>query len=126
MKKFALGLLCGILVLSACDEDPCVAPDLADNIVDRWLVPVNGDTLSVVFKPDGLLVDDNDALIAGSVTDSTGINEKTYIVASDMREIYLNSTTGAELTQATYLVLESGCDAITLNRDGLSVELIRE
>lgn len=126
MKKFALGLLFGILVLSACDEDPCVAPDLADNIVDTWLVPVNGDTLSVVFKPDGLLVDDNDALIAGSTTDSTGINEKTYTIASSMDELYLRSETGTEVTQATYLVLESGCDAITLNKDGLSVEMIRE
>ncbi len=58
----------GILAITACKEDECVAPDLADNIIGTWKVARDGN--SVEFQTDGTLIDPNDALIGAEINET--------------------------------------------------------
>lgn len=103
-----------VLGLSSCskDDEDCVAPDLAENIIGTWDLELSMG--EVEFQADGTLIDPDDTLF-GVEINGVVYSEKTYVVDGTTLSVTAAAPNGGGSSSADFEVTSNECDEIVLD-----------
>ena len=123
MKNLFLGFLAFFVVtLVSCtqEDETCVAPAVATNIIGTWEVSVSGG--NVTFNTDNTFLDPSGALLSGNIN-GVELTEKTYSVTADSLYLRAGSPLSSENVSVTVPVTKNECDVITITITVIGVPL---
>ena len=126
MKNVFLGFLALLVVtLVSCtqEDETCIAPAIATNIIGTWDVSISGG--SVTFNTDSTFVDPSGALLSGEIN-GVELTEKTYSVTNDSLYLRAGSPLSSDNVSMTVPVTKNECDVITITAIGVPLNLNRQ
>jgi len=107
-----LSLVLGVVGLSSCKDDDCVAPELAENIVGTWAPQLSGG--EVEFQADGTFIDPDDALY-GVEINGVVYSDKTYSVSGTTLTITVSDPNGSGTSSSDFEITQNECDEIKIS-----------